>query len=40
MSLTSKDKENLLKMVSDAKTIDDLKLVIQTMIVLEDFAEK
>ncbi|MGG4434541.1 hypothetical protein AAXE64_08265 [Priestia megaterium] len=39
MSLTSKDKDSLLKMLEDSHSLSDLKLVLQTLIVLEDFIE-
>lgn len=40
MSLTQKDKENLLSMVDTAETFEDLKLAVKTFIILEDFIEE
>lgn len=40
MCLTQKDKEMLLEMVGSSKNFEDLKLALQTFIVLETFSEE
>lgn len=40
MSLTQKDKENLLSMLDTVETFEDLKLAVKTLIILEDFVEE
>ncbi|MFE4115787.1 hypothetical protein [Priestia sp. YIM B13448] len=40
MSLTQKDKENLLNMLDSSKNFEDLKLAVKTLIILEDFVEE
>jgi hypothetical protein len=37
MSLKKEDKEILLKLLDDCHSFDDLKLVVRSLIVLEDF---
>jgi hypothetical protein len=40
MSLTKKDKENLLELINRCETIEDLKLALSTLVILEDFAKE